>query len=63
MAHEDAAACREFALDQLACLLELGFVIPGLTRMTTVESGINVNVIRSPGFIERLSLISLGIVV
>jgi hypothetical protein len=33
------------------------------TRMTTVASGINVNVIRSPAFMERLSRISLGIVV
>jgi hypothetical protein len=33
------------------------------TRMTTVASGIKVNVIRSPAFMERLSRISLGIVV
>ena len=31
--------------------------------MTTVASGISVKVIRSPGFMPRLSLISLGIVV
>lgn len=33
------------------------------TRMTTVASGISVNVIRSPGFMARLSRISLGMVV
>lgn len=33
------------------------------TRMTTVASGINVKVIRSPGFMPRPSRISLGIVV
>jgi hypothetical protein len=33
------------------------------TRMTTVESGISVNVIRSPVFMERLSRMFLGIVV
>ena len=90
--YEDAAPCRDFTLDQLACLLKLDFVIPNqlahenigiepqhhrdnsstgtglrpflcntpassvtlldFTRMTTVESGNNVNVIRSPAFME-----------
>jgi hypothetical protein len=103
MTYENAAPGRELTLDQFACLLELGFVIPNqkaneyvgidpqhhrdncstgtglrpflcnvpassatlldFNRMTTVASGIKVNVIRSPAFMERLSRISLGIVV
>ncbi len=34
-----------------------------VNRITTVASGINVNVIRSPAFMARLSRIALGIVV
>jgi Mg-chelatase subunit ChlD len=103
MTYENATPGCELTLDQFACLLELGFVIPNqkaneyvgidpqhhrdscstgtglrpflcnvpassatlldFNRMTTVASGIKVNVIRSPAFMERLSRISLGIVV